>query len=1212
MKRRLLIALIVIVALLGALILWLLGTTQGAQTVLNSVSGRVPGLKVDSVERNVLGGLTLGGLSWRNDTTEVNIRKATVDVSIWNTATGTPRLNTVSIEGLQVVHRSAPGNGGAGDPLILPALRIEALDVREARIDIDGTRLLLDRVQGAVRIGASQIEIGDLQLAGPQLSASGDLLLDLSTPQPLRSGKLSLRHVSAEGTVWRGTLDASSATADASTVALALLEPLQATAAGTVAHRLDALDMRVQMPAQDGAVLGIDGSIAADLRVQGATDVWQPSGSLSVGAEAIEILAGSVRHATRALTIDGLRVAVRGRGEVLLSGDVPLDDSATWSLQAQTASLLVPRGGPEPLTVSGSATIEGPRGLPSFRPDLRLSTPGLPAGSLSGQLIYADAGITATGLLLDLGRGTATIDGRLSFAEPAALSLQLAALDPALFAADWPGAIDGRLDWTGAWTTEGASGTLQLSNVSGTLRDKPVSGSGSLSIDKTAITAGTMSLDSGSARLRATAADAGRTLEVSLVAPDLADLAPQLGGSLDLVWQRANGDRIDARGSALRIAGVQIEELEVTAARGVGDDPAASARIEARGVGSGAYARSTLKLDLEGRQSQFTARLAASGEQQQIDLAFEGGWSAQGWRGRLVSLQGAAADVALRLREPAAFRANRERFDMDPACLTANTGSLCISARHASGAGSLDAQLEGLSLATIGALLPIADLPQLEGLVEGSAKLAWRDGQPTDGVIDIHSSRGLVRLPDRPDLDLGYRELSVVGQWENGTGSISAGADLIPDGRVDVAAQISRDAAGAFGYDATIDVLVRQLDGIEAFTTQIAEPEGEVRGQLRLRGGNVPQSISGALALTGFTAQVPAQALRLRDGVFVLAGVPGKLIVRGSVVSGDGTLSVDGRIDTSDPQPALLRITGTNVRVSNTPTLSVVASTDLTLALRDGRWNLDGSIDVPRARIDASKLEGGVDRSPDVIVVDAEQPPDPRRPWRARLAVTLGDDVKLQGFGFDGSLQGRLDITQRQGAKAIANGEITLKGRYDAYGQRLTIKRGGLRYANSPLGEPTLDLRAERKVREQTVSLVVTGNASRPDSRISGSGGMTDTEALSLLVTGRPLNRANVGDRSQLSDAAVALGTVGSDLLTRNLRGRLGLDELGVSNDTQLDGEAFTLGKYLSPRLYVGYGIGLLTRGEVFTVRYLVSERLELEATTGATTRASINYRIER
>jgi translocation and assembly module TamB len=124
--------------------------------------------------------------------------------------------------------------------------------------------------------------------------------------------------------------------------------------------------------------------------------------------------------------------------------------------------------------------------------------------------------------------------------------------------------------------------------------------------------------------------------------------------------------------------------------------------------------------------------------------------------------------------------------------------------------------------------------------------------------------------------------------------------------------------------------------------------------------------------------------------------------------------------------------------------------------------------------------------------------------------------------------------------------------------------------------------------------------------------GTSDSEALALLVTGRPLNRAGAEDRERLSDASAALGAVGSQLLTRSLGGRLGLDEIGVSNDTRLDGEAFTLGKYLSPRLYVGYGIGILTRGEVFTVRYLVTDRIELEANAGATQRAAVNWRIER
>ena len=55
---------------------------------------------------------------------------------------------------------------------------------------------------------------------------------------------------------------------------------------------------------------------------------------------------------------------------------------------------------------------------------------------------------------------------------------------------------------------------------------------------------------------------------------------------------------------------------------------------------------------------------------------------------------------------------------------------------------------------------------------------------------------------------------------------------------------------------------------------------------------------------------------------------------------------------------------------------------------------------------------------------------------------------------------------------------------------------------------------------------------------------------------------------------------------------------------------AFTVGKYLSPKLYLNYGVGLFTLGEVITLRYLFSKRFNFEAQNASTgNRAGINYR---
>ncbi|MBS0432296.1 MAG: translocation/assembly module TamB domain-containing protein, partial [Proteobacteria bacterium] len=71
--------------------------------------------------------------------------------------------------------------------------------------------------------------------------------------------------------------------------------------------------------------------------------------------------------------------------------------------------------------------------------------------------------------------------------------------------------------------------------------------------------------------------------------------------------------------------------------------------------------------------------------------------------------------------------------------------------------------------------------------------------------------------------------------------------------------------------------------------------------------------------------------------------------------------------------------------------------------------------------------------------------------------------------------------------------------------------------------------------------------------------------------------------------------------------------EAGVSSSDALGGSAFTAGKYLSPRLFLSYGVGLFTPGQVITLRYTLNRFLQFEAENATTgNRASLNYRIEK
>ncbi|MFN3844102.1 MAG: translocation/assembly module TamB domain-containing protein, partial [Rehaibacterium terrae] len=130
-------------------------------------------------------------------------------------------------------------------------------------------------------------------------------------------------------------------------------------------------------------------------------------------------------------------------------------------------------------------------------------------------------------------------------------------------------------------------------------------------------------------------------------------------------------------------------------------------------------------------------------------------------------------------------------------------------------------------------------------------------------------------------------------------------------------------------------------------------------------------------------------------------------------------------------------------------------------------------------------------------------------------------------------------------------------------------------------------------------------------SEIFSEPAMDSSEALSWLVLGRPLRAAGSGEAEQLGAAAFALGA-GGNLLAQQVGARLGLDEVGVAESRALGGAAFTVGKYLSPRLFVSYGVSLLGTGQVLTLKYLLARGFDLRIESGTESRASINWRTER
>jgi translocation and assembly module TamB len=275
---------------------------------------------------------------------------------------------------------------------------------------------------------------------------------------------------------------------------------------------------------------------------------------------------------------------------------------------------------------------------------------------------------------------------------------------------------------------------------------------------------------------------------------------------------------------------------------------------------------------------------------------------------------------------------------------------------------------------------------------------------------------------------------------------------------------------------------------------------------------------------------------------------------------------------------------------------------------------LTGQVDVPYARINIEKLKkknNPVPVSKDVVFVGGTVPgPAEAKPpttVQARIRIVLGDDIEVKALGLDGKPAGSLLVVEPPGKPPTAIGEIAInEGTFKAYGQDLTIERGRLIFAGGPIDNPGVDLRAYRKADDGTTAgIEATGRLRAPQVTLWSDPVMTETEALAYLLLGHPLGQATPQEGSLLANAATSLELKGGNLIAKRLASRFGLESATIESTGGLDQAALVLGKYLSPRLYVSYGIGLFQSINTFRIRYIINKHYTLQADSGQTTQGT-------
>ncbi|HEY9149415.1 MAG TPA: translocation/assembly module TamB domain-containing protein, partial [Gammaproteobacteria bacterium] len=106
--------------------------------------------------------------------------------------------------------------------------------------------------------------------------------------------------------------------------------------------------------------------------------------------------------------------------------------------------------------------------------------------------------------------------------------------------------------------------------------------------------------------------------------------------------------------------------------------------------------------------------------------------------------------------------------------------------------------------------------------------------------------------------------------------------------------------------------------------------------------------------------------------------------------------------------------------------------------------------------------------------------------------------------------------------------------------------------------------------------------------------------------------QASDAEGASMMQAASALGLGGGGLLAAQIGETFGFDEVEIGGSgAGLEEAALLVGKYLSPRLYVQYSVGLLEPVSTFRVRYQMSRRWTLQTETGAESGADLLFSLD-
>ncbi|WP_439851313.1 translocation/assembly module TamB domain-containing protein [Pseudomonas syringae] len=1210
-----LIALLLLVIVSAGL---LLGTQPGSRWAL----ARVPGLQLDNFQGRLGGQWSADRLVWQQGEDRVEVQSADVEwtpACLLKMTLCIDRLHAGQVL-LHFPPNTEPANSG---PVSLPTLNLplalKLADVQLGSLQLDGVEQLRD-LKLAAHWTAEGLQIDSAHLQRDALVLDLNGLLKPEGDWPL-SAQGQLQLPPQDGQAWTLALDIQGDVLKTLQLKADSSGYLPGVLTGELQPLAEHLPARLKLTSEhfkpssvlpdtlqlDQLLLTAEGNLDAGYVINGTASLPAEKGPVALALQGRADAKGATIAGLDLSAIDQQRLAINGK----------LNWQNGFSADASIDWLDFPWQRLYPLPSEPQVSLHAFKGEISYTDgnylgNFNASLKG-PAGAFT--LVSPFSGnlqeVHLPQLELVAGQGKASGHLNLKFADGIGwdTALDLTALDPSFWVAELPGKLAGPLRSQGQLKNEQLELTADL-DLKGRLRGQPALLQAKADGRDQQWNVSSLNIRLGDNRIQGTGSLQQRLKgQLDLDLPRLGQLWPrlqgQIKGRLDLAGTlQAPEGKLALQGSQLALQDNRLQSLTLDARL----DPAQRATINLKGAGiqAGDTALGTLQLDGQGTLKAQQLKLDLQGPLLKLAMGLDGGLDQDNWRGRLASGTVQSGGQNWRLQQPAKIeRLADGKLNFGAHCWVSGPASLCGGDQRLMPEPRIRYQLKNFPLDSLAQWMP-KDFAW-KGALNADVQLDIPAAGPS-GQITVDAGGGTLRVRNNDQwLDFPYQTLKL--------------SSTMTPKRIDSRLDFEGGKLGRLLLNAQIDPLAKDktlsgdfnLSGLDIsvarpFAPTVQKLNGRLNGSGRLSGSLLAPLVNGSVNLDGGEVAGPELPMELHD-LKVQALIAGESVqINGGWKSGSaGQGTIGGQVAWGQSLMVDVSLKGSQLPIDVEPYAAVEASPDLKISMQGERLAISGKVLVPKGTITVRELPPStVKLSGDTVIVgqQTEQGTPPLAVGMDIDVIVGQDKLSFSGFGLTANLAGRVHI----GDNLDTRGELNLNdGRYRAYGQRLTIRKARLLFAG-PVDQPYLDIEAIRQTDDVIAGIRLTGSADQPTTEVFSEPAMSQEQALSYLVMGRPLSTSGE-DNNMVAQAALALGVAGSSSTTGKLADNLGIKDFELDTSGTGDKTNVVASGKITEKLSLRYGVGVFEPANTIALRYLLSKRVYLEAASGVASSLDIFYK---